>query len=214
MSPHNTQGQRESTLDEVTRRNAMKIGAVVAGGLGLSGVAPGTVTASVDSERESPTNTQLFLRLDEIKGELSDRNNEGAIEVIGWSWGASNPGSMHEPRGGGAGRSRFQDITVTKRADLATPILWRHLATGRTIASGSLHVHGGNENPIEYLVIELEQILIRDISTGGSTDTDRPIEEVSLNFAQFTITYTPQEPDGTPGPEVEMGYDIARNEEV
>ncbi len=213
MSSHDTQ-DGEQPLESVTRRDAMKAGGILAGGLALGGAATGSATAAVDLDHAAPTNSQIFLQLEGIEGESTDHVHEGAIDVFGWSWGASNSGSLHQARGGGAGRPTFQDLTVVKRTDTATPALWDSLATGRHVPSGSLVVRSAGGDPVEYLVIEFEPVLVTDVRTSGSGADERPLEEVSLNFRQFKIVYTPQLADGTPGPEVEMGFDIARNERL
>ncbi len=154
-----------------------------------------------------------FLKLEGIEGESSDHAHEGECEVLAWSWGASNSGTMHEARGGGAGKANFQDISVTKWIDKASPALFQHVSTGKHIPKAWLTVRkaGGGE-PVEYLVIELEKVLVTSVSTGGSGGEERLTENVSLNFGQFKLIYTPQEDDGTPGAEVEFGYNIAKHE--
>ena len=38
---------------------------------------------------------------------------------------------------------------------------------------------------------------LRQLSTGGSGGEDRLTENVTLNFAEFKVEYTPQRADGT-----------------
>ncbi len=156
--------------------------------------------------------SQCFLKLEGVKGESHDHAHQDAIEVISWRWGATNTGTMHIARRGGAGTSEFEDLTVTKRTDKATPALWEHLATGRTISSGELIMRKGDGDPVEFLRISIEQVLVTGIGATGAEGGPHASEEVRLNFARWTLVYTPQEPDGTPGPEEEFGFDIARNE--
>ncbi|MCC5810506.1 MAG: type VI secretion system tube protein Hcp [Ectothiorhodospiraceae bacterium] len=155
----------------------------------------------------------MFLKLDGIEGESSDHAHEGEIDVLSWSWGASNAGTMHVARGGGGGKANFQDITITKHVDKASPALWQAVSKGAHLASGKLTVRkAGGDEPVEYLVLELEKILISSTSTGGSGEEDRLTEKVTLNFEQFKMVYTPQENDGTPLPSVDFGFNIAKNE--
>ncbi|MEX0731309.1 MAG: type VI secretion system tube protein Hcp [Aquisalimonadaceae bacterium] len=149
-----------------------------------------------------------FLELDGIEGESADSQHADSIEVVSWSWGASNSGSMHEGKGGGAGKASFQDITVTKYVDKATPALWQMVATGKHVASGTLTMRKSGGDPLDYLKVELEEILVSSISNQGATGQDRLTENVTLNFAKFKLIYTPQEADGTAGAEVEYGYNI------
>ena len=45
--------------------------------------------------------------------------------------------------------------------------------------------------------IEMEKVIVTSINTGGSGGEDRFTENVSLNFAKFKMTYTPQKEDGS-----------------
>ena len=213
MSREDMPGHVDVSMGAISRRNAMKAGGALAGGLALTGAATGTSTADVDTQRVAPQTSQMFLELEGIEGESRDHAHEGEIEVFGWSWGASNSGSLHRTRGGGAGRPSFQDITISKRTDRSTPALWHSLAVGRHIPSGSLVVRSaGGDEPVEQLRIDIEPVLVTDIATSGSVADDRAVEEVSLNFARFRLVYTPQDADGTPMEAVEMGFDITTNE--
>ena len=42
--------------------------------------------------------TDMFLKLDDIKGESQDKKHAGEIDVQAWSWGAAQMGASH---GGG-----------------------------------------------------------------------------------------------------------------
>ena len=213
MSPQKLADENDGTPGLTTRRNAMKAGAALAGAVALGGSATGIAAANVGDIDTSPT--EIFLEIDGIEGESRDHAHEGAIDVLAWSWGAANTGSMHQPRGGGAGRAEVRDLSVSKFVDKASPPLWQGVVSGKHFPSATLTVRkAAGDEPMEFLLIELENVLVRGIETSG-TVTEQPIETISLNFARFEITYTPQEPDGTPGPQVgPVGWDIQRNEEV
>ena len=56
---------------------------------------------------------------------------------------------------------------------------------------------GEKEGGLEYLKITMEEIIISSLSTGGSGGEDRFTENVTLNFANVKLEYTPQKEDGT-----------------
>ncbi len=56
----------------------------------------------------------MFLKLDDIDGESQDDVYEKYIDVLAWSWGASQSGSTHMGGGSGSGKASFQDINITK----------------------------------------------------------------------------------------------------
>jgi type VI secretion system secreted protein Hcp len=105
-----------------------------------------------------------------------------------------------------------QDINVTKWIDKASPILMQKCAQGTHIDDGELVVRKAGDKPLDYLVIELEDIMITSISTGGSGGEDRLTENVSLNFAKFKIKYQEQDDKGAAkGGSVDFGFNIAEN---
>lgn len=153
----------------------------------------------------------MFLRLDGIKGETLDKVRAGDIDVLAWSWGASNSGSAQVGGGAGAGKANVKDISVTKYVDRASPTLLLNTMNGKNIASGELVVRKAGEKPLEYLKIEMKGIIIASLSTGGSGGDDRLTENVSLNFAKYRLTYTPQNPDGSAGTPVQVQWNIVEN---
>ncbi|EQD44553.1 Virulence factor for secretion apparatus, partial [mine drainage metagenome] len=128
----------------------------------------------------------MFLELDGIDGETVDKvfKDKKAIDILAWSWGMANAGTFHSGTGGGAGKASFQDITITKFLDLATPNIMLCCANGKHIEKGVITVRKAGENPLEYLKITMQKILVTSYSTGGSGGEDRLTENVSLNFAQ------------------------------
>ncbi|MEX0322018.1 MAG: Hcp family type VI secretion system effector [Puniceicoccaceae bacterium] len=154
----------------------------------------------------------MFLDIEgEIGGESQGAGHEGEIDVLAWSWGLSNSGTFHSGGGGGAGKANFQDISVTKWLDKASPKLMEACATGATLPAATLVLRKAGGEPLEYLVIRMEKVLVTSVSTGGSGGEDRLTENVTLNFAQIMVKYTEQMPDGSQGEIVEFGWDIETN---
>ncbi|GAA0583513.1 Hcp family type VI secretion system effector [Halomonas salifodinae] len=155
----------------------------------------------------------MFLKLEGIDGESMDAGHTDEIDVLSWSWGASNSGTMHISKGGGAGKVSVQDISVVKYVDKASTAMIQAVAVGKHVPSATLTVRkAGGDEPVEYLVIEMKSVLISSWQTGGSQGEERLTESVTLNFEEFKTTYTPQDNDGTALASVDFGYNIAKNE--
>ena len=131
----------------------------------------------------------MFLELDGVKGESSDKTHKGKIDILAWSWGVSNSGTFHQGGGGGAGKANFQDLSVTKYIDAASATLMLYCSNGKHFKKGKLIVRKAGENPLEYVIIELENVLVSSYSTGGSGGEERLTENVSLNFQKIKVTY-------------------------
>ena len=157
----------------------------------------------------------MFFKIDTIKGESVDDKHKGSIDILAWSWGMSQAGTTHVGRGGGAGKVSVQDLSFTKYVDAGSHSLILACCNGTHIPKAVLTVRKAGEKPLEYLKIELDQILVTSVSTGGSGGEDRLTENVTLNFAKFKFIYQPQDAKGGKfGGELVAWFDIAKNTKV
>ncbi|MBZ9664112.1 type VI secretion system tube protein Hcp [Pseudomonas sp. LMG 31766] len=158
----------------------------------------------------------IFIKIGDIKGESQDKTHKDEIEVLNWSWGMSQSGNMHTGTGGGAGKVSIQDLSLTKFVDKATPNLMMHCSSGKHVPKVTLTVRkAGGDAQVEYLIINLEEVLISSLSTGGSGSDDRLIENITLNFAKVTVDYQPQKADGTKdGGPIKYGWNIRSNVKI
>jgi type VI secretion system secreted protein Hcp len=155
----------------------------------------------------------MFLKLTNIKGESVDAKHPNEIEVLSWSFGASQTGSAHSGTGSGTGKVAIQDLTVTHYVDSASTDLLKHLTNGKHIDEGLLVVRKAGGTAVEYLKIKMEQVMVTHISNGGGAGQDRITENVTLNFRKFTQSYTPQDEKGSPRPSSDFTWDIAKASE-
>lgn len=155
----------------------------------------------------------MFCKIGDIAGESTDKVHAGKHDVLAWSWGLSNSGTTHAGGGGGSGKCHAQDLSFTKWVDAGSNALLLACSNGQHYDKANLIVRkaGGKGAPIEYIKIEMTEVMITSVSTGGSGGEDRLTENVTLNFAKVKFEYTPQKPDGTPDTTKEMIYDIAAN---
>jgi type VI secretion system secreted protein Hcp len=154
----------------------------------------------------------MFLKLTGVEGESQDGKHGKEIDVLAWSWGISNSGTMHLGAGGGSGKASFQDISITKYVDKSSKSLLDYCATGNHFKEGLLTVRkAGGKEPLEYIKIALKEVMITSVSTGGSGGEDRLTENVTLNFKVFKYEYTPQKEDGSGDKTLEFSWNIAGN---
>jgi type VI secretion system secreted protein Hcp len=154
----------------------------------------------------------MFLKIEGIKGESADSAHKDEIDVLAWSWGASQSGTMHVGGGGGAGKANFQDISVTKWVDKSSHALLKAVSTGQHIKEVLLTVRKAGEKPLEYIKLTVKDCLISSVSSGGSGGEDRLTENISINFGNFAYEYTPQKEDGSGDAVLPFGFDIRANE--
>ena len=161
-------------------------------------VASSMIVASLAVASLTATNAiaavDMFLKLDGIAGESTDAKHANEIDVLAWSWGASEQARSQRSTG-----QPFcpQALSLTKYIDRATPVLLTKAATGDSIANAKLTVRKAGANPVDYVVMTFTGVRIASISTGGSGGEDRLTEVVAFNFSSATVTYTPQKADGS-----------------
>jgi type VI secretion system secreted protein Hcp len=153
----------------------------------------------------------MFLKIDGVKGESVDKAHAGEIDVLAWSFGESNSGPVGAGSGAGASKVQVQDLSLTKYVDRSSPALLLQCANGKHYRTAKLTVRKAGEQPLEFLVLELNDVRVTSVSVGGSGGEDRLTENVTLGFAKFKYSYTPQKADGSADTAVSMGWDIVRN---
>lgn len=156
----------------------------------------------------------MFINMGKtIEGETRDsvQAKTKDIDVLAWSWGMSQSGSTHTGGGGGAGKASFQDLSFTKYVDSASNALMVALAKGTHIAKCTLLVRKAGEGQHTYIQIDMEEVIVTSVSTGGSGGEDRLTENVTLNFGKVNFGYTPQKTDGTSDGVKPFKWNIAEN---
>ena len=153
----------------------------------------------------------MFIKIGDLKGEARDKTHKEEIDVLAWSWGISNSGSAHVGGGAGAGKCNVQDLSFTKYIDKSSPDLMLACCNGKHYPKATLVVRKAGENPLEYLTINLEDLIVTSVSTGGSGGEDRLTENVTLNFAKVKVNYKEQTATGGVGDKPEMTWNIAEN---
>lgn len=153
----------------------------------------------------------VFLKLGDIKGESTDSKHTGEIDVLSWSWGVSQTGTMAHGGGGGIGKASFSDLNIMHALDKSSPVLMKACATGEHIKEGTLIARKAGKGQQEYLIIKMNDILITSVAPSGSTE--EPTESVSLQCSKVDLEYKPQKPDGSLEAGVHFKYDIKGNKE-
>jgi type VI secretion system secreted protein Hcp len=156
----------------------------------------------------------VYLQIDGIKGESADSAHTGWIEITSAHWGVAQPKSATASTGGGhtAERCQHRTLSISKLADLASPILMQTCSMGRTIPKAKLEFMraDGQGMPVRYYEVELENVLIGNmdqIVTEGSILHD----SIGLKFSKVKWRYTQQKIAGGAGGNTAGGWDLSTN---
>lgn len=158
----------------------------------------------------------MFLKLGDIKGESRDGLHRDEIELQSFQWGMAQNGSMHQGTGGGAGKVSIQNLSITKALDKSTPNLLMACSSGKHYPEAVLTVRkAGGTNPVEYMIIRLQEVLVAAYNTQANTGNEVLAETVALNFARVEVIYQPQKEDGSKeGGTVRYGWNIRENVKI
>lgn len=156
----------------------------------------------------------VYLQIDGIKGESADSTHQGWIEITSAHWGVSQPKSATASTAGGhtAERCEHTTLSLTKLADLASPILMQTCSMGRTLPKAKLEFMraDGQGMPVKYYEVELENVMIgsmNQLANEGNILHDC----IGLKFGKVRWKYTQQKISGGAGGNTAGGWDLSSN---
>jgi type VI secretion system secreted protein Hcp len=152
----------------------------------------------------------IFGKFTGIAGESTADDRKDWIDVISYSWGASNSASFASGGGGSAGKVDFQDFHFTKLVDKSSPVLLFNLASGKHIQEALFDVVQPGQGPQPFLQYKFTDVLITSLQDSGASGGS-VMESLSLVFGKVEMTYRPQDAKGGLGAPVTMFWDVAKN---
>ena len=108
------------------------------------------------------------------------------IEVLSWSWGASQTGTVGGG-GGGAGKVNLQDLSFTKRTDMLSPEIFKALAQGKHFARATLLVNADGVAGDPTHRFTFDEVLLTSYQPSGAGGS--PVVE-SVSFAYGEVEFT------------------------
>lgn len=156
----------------------------------------------------------IFLKLADYKGESQDSKHKDQIELLSWSWGISQTGSMAYGSGGGTGKASFADLAFTHYVDKASPNIMKACATGEHLKNAILTARKAGKDQQEFLIVTLSDLIITGVHPSGTPNDGGLVENVTLQASKIELEYKPQKPDGSLDAGVKFGYDVKQNKPV
>ena len=162
--------------------------------------------------------SDMYIKFDGIDGESAVTGYEKQLEILSWSWGATQSGTV-VGGGGGAGKVSMQDFHFTCKVNSASPALMLACATGQHIPTATFRFlrPSATGKPEEYYVVTLSDVLVSSFSSSRPAPTSTttvadplPVETVRLNFTKIEFKYTPVAVAGSTGNPVTATVEVAR----
>ena len=158
-----------------------------------------------------------FLKVATVPGESTDDKHKEWIEVLSYSWGASQTsGGSQSATGSHAGqRVDISDFSVVKQLDKASPKLFLACCTGEHIGVVTMELNKAGGDKQKYMTYKFSDVLVSSVRPGGSAQGDGlPLEEVSFKFSKVELEYIPIDKNGKPQGQVPAGWDLSKNSKV
>lgn len=156
----------------------------------------------------------VYLQIDGIKGESKDSTHQDWIEIASAQWGVLQPTIAAGSAAGGrtSGRSEYHTMSLSKLADLASPVLMQHCSNGKTIPKAKLEFMraDGDGNRVRYYEVELENVLIGSMEQMAHEGTIL-MDNIGLKFAKVKWRYMQQKIGGGTGGNTAGGWDLSCN---
>jgi type VI secretion system Hcp family effector len=161
--------------------------------------------------------SDTFLQVDGIKGESSDKDHKEWIEILSYNWGVSQMASATASSSGGGSTQRadFQDLSVVKELDSATPLLSKACWGGTHIDKVVLELNrAAGDKREKYMEYIMENVIISYVSVGGGGG-GIPTESLTFNYGKITTTYFKQaRAGGGVSGSVPAGWNLEENEHI
>jgi type VI secretion system secreted protein Hcp len=157
--------------------------------------------------------SSIFAKIGNIKGESLDSKHKGEVELLSWSWGVAQSGTMAHGGGGGEGKASFHDFNFTHHIDKASPVLLKACATGEHIKEATITVRKAGKGQQEFLIIKMNDVIITSVDLSGTGEAPASAAHVALQFAKVDLEYKPQKADGSLDAGIHFKYDIKGNKE-
>lgn len=168
-----------------------------------------------------PANTFLQLTLPagssmsqaSITGESQDQNHTGWIELQSFSFGLDNPTTIGTITGGaGAGKVKFQQLSIQKLVDATSPALFTMVASGVHMPTLTLAIRKPGTNAKDFLLYTFKLVFVTDITWGGSDGDPAPSESVTFAYGALQVSYAKQDSSGAVGTPIAASWSQVTNQ--
>jgi|SRR5579863_301290 len=135
-----------------------------------------------------------FLDLDGIQGESQDANFKNKIQLLSWSWGASNISSVAGTGGSGSGKVDCSDFSTMCFFDKSTPKFFKSITKGTHITKGTMSCVKSGADGKPYLKVNFSEIFITGLQMSASSEV--PSVSLSFTYNEIEIDYSVQDEKG------------------
>ncbi|SRR5258705_7995506 len=138
-------------------------------------------------------------------------SKQNAIDVLSFSFGASQTSVIGAGSSGGearSGRADVSNLSIMKVLDKTSPLLFDDCVTGNYLEKVDLiYDKPMGDQQEDYFKIHMENALITSIQLSGSSEN--PVESLSFAFSKIKVSYNPEEGGKLKG-FIDKGFDVLK----
>ena len=150
-----------------------------------------------------------YLKLDGIEGESADASFKNQIQIMSWSWGASQVSSVSGTGGSGAGKADLSDFNIMTNFDKATPKFFKSIVTGQHIKTGTMSAVKSGAEGKPYLKVDFKELFVTSLQISASSEI--PTISVSFTYNDIKIDYSTQNEQGNLTSTGPVTYNLKEN---
>lgn len=150
-----------------------------------------------------------FLKVDGIDGESQDANHKNEIQIMSWSWGASQVSSVAGTGGSGAGKASLSDFSIMTYFDKSTPKFFKSIGAGTHIKTGTMTAVKSGADGKPYLKVDFKELFVSSLQISGSSEI--PSVSLSFTYNDIKIDYSVQDEKGNLTSTGPISYNLKEN---
>jgi type VI secretion system secreted protein Hcp len=112
-------------------------------------------------------------------------NNSGTIPALSWSFGVATPAQVNTGGGAVAGKANLTDLSVTRRADGCTPLLFAASVTGKVFKSVTVVQQDAQKD--DTFTVTLQDVIISSYQLGGDHGSEVPSEQIGFSYERICV---------------------------
>ena len=145
-----------------------------------------------------------YMQIDGINGDVTAKGHEKWIAINGFKFGvkrtlSTDPGRIADRE---SSRPSISEVTLTKRMDQSSPLLFGESCVGKAKPQIKIHVCQTDSSLNPYAEITLSNAIVSQYQVDSHASADEgelyPIETISLSFDKIEVRYTPHDSQNKP----------------
>lgn len=159
----------------------------------------------------------IYMKIDAINGDVTAKGHENWIALQSINFDvkrliSTDPGRISDREGT---RPAISEITVTKKMDKSSPLLFGEACVGKAKSQAQIDVCQTDSSLSAYAQLTLNNVivsgyrLIMDNSLEKENNNHHyPVEKITLSFDKIELRYTPYNSQNQAESPIPAGYDL------